>query len=100
MKQEEVKDILGNTIKVGDVIFRAKYSSLTIHTVLGITKRSLKLSRKQETRNYRNLRGIERHYNLFVDTYTLESLTEHNCKFYVPINSCHTIKLNSINIKN
>ena len=83
MKEVEIRDVKGQLIQVGDIIYRAKYSSLTIHKVLNITKKSLVLSSKVETRQHFRYDGTLREWTCRVDTYTLESLNEHNDTIYI-----------------
>lgn len=84
MNEEEIKDVKGQTIEIGDVVFRSKFGALSIHRVLRRTKQSLVLSIHRDSRTY----GIEpnlRRYYFIRDTRTLESLQDHNDTIYVPI---------------
>lgn len=73
---EEFKDVIGNIIQVGDIVYRPKLGKLVIHRVLRINKSALVLSilRKQfSDSNY---------YTWIKDTTTIESLGEHNSSIY------------------
>ena len=83
MKEVEIKDVKGQRIQIGDIIYRAKFSTLTIHRVLNITKRSIVLSSKIETRNHFRYDGTLIEWTCRVDTYTIESLNDHNDKIYI-----------------
>lgn len=88
MKEVEIKDVKGQNIEIGDVVFRSKFGALSIHRVLRITKKSLVLSVHRDFRTY----GIEpnfRRYYFIRDTRTLESLQDHNDSIYVPIRYMH-----------
>jgi hypothetical protein len=70
---EQVYDVNGLEVKEGDIVYRAKFSNLTLHRVLKINKRSIILScerRTQGTVNYS--------YSYIVDSFTLEDFKRHN----------------------
>ena len=79
---ETVLDRRGEPISIGDIVYRAKFSELTIHRVLGFTDRSIILSDRLITRE--NRYGISGTYSYRSSTKTLESLSEHNTRFYYP----------------
>lgn len=76
---EVVLDRRGEVINVGDIVFRARFSELTIHKVLGFTRRSIILSDRLASNSY-----TYGEYNWRSPTKTIESLSEHNTKFYYP----------------
>lgn len=77
--QDIVFDTKGNVIQVGDIVYRAKHSALTIHRVENITKKSLVLSciMIESTWGHRATP-----YRYRGDTRTIESIGEHNDTFY------------------
>ena len=100
-KRKIVKDILGNILEVGDVVFRAKHSIFTIHKIEKITRKAIVVScKKQEYQGYRyevvhdiETEGSTRYriervpytYRYVTDTYTVESLAQHDYKLYVSL---------------
>ena len=93
-----IKDILGNILEEGDVVFRAKHSNFVIHRIIKITRRALVLSCQKNSRQstrYITIYDIGRTryrtearpytYKWVVDTYTVDSLLQHNDKIYVSL---------------
>lgn len=81
---EVVLDRRGEVINAGDIVFRARFSELTIHKVLGFTRRSIILSDRLASNSYTYSGGHTREYTCKSPTKTVESLQEHNTKFYYP----------------
>lgn len=87
MREEEIKnvvDIKGQKIQIGDVVLKAKFSKLSIHKVLRITKKSIVISIFRDFRYYGREPNLRTHY-FIKETITLDSLREHNNTMYVPI---------------
>jgi len=87
MREEEIRDVVdikGQKIQIGDVIFKAKFSKLSIHKVLRITKKSIVISILRNFRYYGREPNLRIHY-FIEETTTLDSLIEHNDIMYVPI---------------
>lgn len=81
---ETVFDRRGEPISIGDIVYRARFSELTIHKVLGFTRRSIILSDRLASNSYTYSGGYTREYTWRSPTKTIESLSEHNTKFYYP----------------
>lgn len=83
---EPVLDRKGEVINIGDIVYRARFSELTIHKVLGFTRRSIILSDRLASNSYTysNDYTYTREYTWRSPTKTIESLSEHNTKFYYP----------------
>ena len=69
-------DRLGNNLREGDIVLRAKHSFLCYHKVLGFTKKSIVLSVEKRTRGYRNSKWV-------IDTERREDLSLHNSRIYL-----------------
>ena len=80
---ESVFDRRGEPISIGDIVYRAKFSELTIHKVLGFTRRSIILSDRLSSNSY-TYAGQTIEHTWRSPTKTIESLSEHNTKFYYP----------------
>ena len=70
-------DVRNNVINVGDIVYRAVFSDLSIHKVEKINKASIVLSCKRVSFN-----GHLFNTSWIARTNSLESLSEHNDTFY------------------
>ncbi len=86
----EIRDARGEVLKVGDIVFRAKHSSLTVHKIVRFCSQSIVLTCKKGSRTYMtrwyndryNETQIEQTYSYIMDTYLPEQVNEHEDTMY------------------
>jgi len=77
-----IKDFLGNQLKEGDIVMRAKFSSFTFHKIIRFTKNNIVISCKREVRSY-NLTNKTYTYKIIIDSTEVNDIKNHNEVQYI-----------------
>jgi hypothetical protein len=70
------KDIMGISVREGDIVIRPKFGAFSFHKVLKVTEKGLKLSVKRV--QYNNNRT-----SYVTDSKSKEQIKEHNSSIYI-----------------